>query len=69
MKRWKDQSGPAHSRNKIKAVVITGLKRKAVKARLATETTIQRAQLIFTDSAISQPHSVAARRTQLEHQH
>ena len=37
MKRWKDQPGPAHARNKIKADVITGLKRKADEARLATE--------------------------------
>ena len=37
MKRWKDQYGPAHARNKIKADVITGLKQKADEARLATE--------------------------------
>ena len=37
MKRWKDQSGPTHARNKIKAEVITGLKQKANEARLAIE--------------------------------
>ena len=37
MKHWKDKPGPAHARNKIKADVITGLKRKADEARLATE--------------------------------
>jgi hypothetical protein len=37
MKRWKDQSGPTHSRNKIRAEVIAGLKRKADEARLDFE--------------------------------
>jgi hypothetical protein len=29
MKLWKDQPGPLHSGNKIKAEIISGLKRKA----------------------------------------
>ena len=37
MKRWKDQSGPAHARSKIQAEVITGLEQKANEARLAIE--------------------------------